>query len=189
MVASGPVRFRRARTPRAGSRLRCSCVCSGPDPDNPQFEESLCSARRSGMLPRPPAYHAEPLRAPYRCALCDEAGKHLARERRQCRAPSGFHVFAVFQHEDVGTGSVVAPNLSDAQTGVDRELIERRAGDVYLDDQVRWRVHVQVYPGLAAYTLLVGDVEAGIGLETSFEIAASVSRRAHAISVDAHLFG
>src|SRR5215211_1639225 len=86
-------------------------------------------------------------------------------------------------------GSVVAPNLGDAQTGVDRELVERGAGNVHFDDQVwRW-VHSQVYPGLAAYALLVPDVEAGVGLETSPEIAAPVSCRAYAIRVDAHLFG
>src|SRR5918998_2677764 len=73
--------------------------------------------------------------------------------------------------------------------GVDRELVERGARYVHFDDQVWWWVHRQVYPGLAADALLVPDVEAGVGLETSPDIAAPVGRRAYAIRVDVHLFG
>ena len=51
-------------------------------------------------------------------------------------------------------------------------LVERGAGDVDLDHQVRRRVDFEVYPVLTAGAFLVLNVEAGIGFEAALQFLA-----------------
>src|SRR5919112_1338532 len=80
------------------------------------------------------------------------------------------------------------PDLGDAYLGVGGRLVERRTRDVYFDDQIRRRIDIQTYPGLAPDVLLVLNIETDIGLEAALQILAPERRRTDAVNVDVHLF-
>lgn len=91
----------------------------------------------------------------------------------------------VFENEDGHPFSVIAPDLGDPHLGVDGQLAEGRAGDMYLDDQIRRRVHGRIYAALDPDSLLVLEVEAGVGLEAAPQVFTPEGPRTEIFGFDA----
>src|SRR5918997_770474 len=147
------------------------------------------SGLSAGLPSGPLAHLTHPGPAFERLALLDETGEDHARKRPQGGAPRGFGVTFSLQNQDRDLPSVVAPHLGDAQAGVDGQLVERGAGDVDLEHQVRRRVDREVYAVFTPDSFFVPRVEARIGLETALQILASEGGGAEVFRRDPHLVG
>src|SRR5206468_3543752 len=63
--------------------------------------------------------------------------------------------------------AVQAPHLGNTQDGIDAHAVQRTAGDVHLDGQVRRRVDTEVDTPFAADARLAGNPVAVVGLEAA----------------------
>ena len=154
------------------------------------------------LVPRPFAHPASPEPAIQAQPFGDEPGEDIAGRPRQEVAFRRCGVARFFAcRRFVGTfvdrqpPAAVTPDFGDVQTGVDRQLVQRRACYVYLHHEVRGRVaSVQLYVALssdelAQATRITSEIEALVGLEATREVLVFEGRRTRVLDIGVCLLG
>src|SRR6266566_6331419 len=83
-----------------------------------------------------------------------------------------FDILITRQLKDAELLAIVPPDLRNAESSVNWQLIQGRAGDLDFDHQVRGRINGRVDVDLAVHPRGALDVETHVGLESTLELAA-----------------
>src|SRR5689334_21989381 len=92
--------------------------------------------------------------------LCENRSRNAGEKT----ALGNLHVPVARQFVDVDGLTVVPPDLRNGQSGVDGELLQRRAGGVDFDNDVWWRIGFQVDIAFAYYSSCIRNVVTAVGL-------------------------
>lgn len=115
--------------------------------------------------PRPGAYLSHPTEAAHVATASEATSQGVGVEQGQDAAPPGL-VIGVVRGEKGGCPvQLSAPDLGDAEVGVDRQLVEGGVGDVHPDHQVGRGIGRRVVLRDVEDEALLANGEARVGLE------------------------
>src|SRR5207253_724733 len=102
-------------------------------------------------------------------ALFKSGGEHGRKE--SCKRPALGHLAIFVRDEFVKLNSlaVVSPDLGYAERGIDAKFTDRFISDIDFDDDVRWRVFLQIKFSLTDHSKRICDVIAAVGLGASVQ--------------------
>src|SRR5439155_26397412 len=116
--------------------------------------------------------------------LCDACGRDTGKSRTR----GALHILTTHKAKDVESCPVPAPHFRYTKLGKDREFWQRRMAQVYLNDQVRWRIFGQIQLSFSCDQGYRLDVKTPIRLKPTLQVFTLKGRGAEAPRIDSHLF-